>query len=196
MRFFAPAAALLSVQLAYAATILVTVGASNGLTYTPSSINASVGDVVAFQFQSKNHTVTQSTFANPCTQSGVDSGFQAVAANATSFPEWSITVNNVSAPLWFFCRQVGHCGKGMVFAINPTAAKPFDAFQAAALATASGTSASGGASGTTPSATSGGTTGSASPSTTAAAGNGAFLTRGNSAAFLTIAGFVGAALLL
>jgi len=194
MRFFALAAALVSV--AYAETILVTVGSNDGLTYTPSSINASIGDVVAFQFQAKNHTVTQSTFADPCTQSGIDSGFQPVAANATSFPQWSITINNVSAPLWFYCRQTGHCEKGMVFAVNPTAAKTFAAFQAAALATTPGaTSASGGVS-TTPSTTSGGTTDTPSASTSATAGNGAFVTRGNSAVFLTIAAFVAAGLLL
>lgn len=62
----------------------------------------------------KNHTVTQSTFADPCTietlangSTGVDSGFMPVAANATSFPTFSFTIQNASAPLWFFCRQTG-----------------------------------------------------------------------------------------
>lgn len=61
----------------------------------------------------KNHTVTQSTFASPCSNitdatglvTGVDSGYQFVPTNATSFPVWSITVNNASTPLWFYCRQ-------------------------------------------------------------------------------------------
>lgn len=32
-----------------------------------------------------------------------------------------------------YCRQTGHCGKGMVFAINPTADKSFAAFQQMAM---------------------------------------------------------------
>jgi plastocyanin len=43
----------------------VVVGGST-LTYTPSNITAQVGDTVTFQFMQKNHTATQSTFANPC----------------------------------------------------------------------------------------------------------------------------------
>jgi hypothetical protein len=34
----------------------------------------------------------------------------------------------------FYCRQKGHCGKGMTFSINPTAAKTQADFQAAAIA--------------------------------------------------------------
>ena len=59
---------------------------------------------------SKNHTVTQSTFAEPCanmSDTGLDSGFQPVAADATSFMQYSFTMTNVSGPLWFYCRQAG-----------------------------------------------------------------------------------------
>lgn len=41
------------------ATHTVTVGGAAGLVYTPSSINAAVGDMVLFEFESQNHTVTQ-----------------------------------------------------------------------------------------------------------------------------------------
>jgi hypothetical protein len=62
--------------------------------------------------QTKNHTVTQSTFPAPCQNmttptAGIDSGFMAVAANASFFPEWSFTITNASTPLWFYCRQTG-----------------------------------------------------------------------------------------
>lgn len=96
---------------------------------------------------------------------GIDSGFMPVAAGATSFPEWSLTVTNDSVPLWFYCRQTGwatwfvfvhvlalirtvcrHCKQGMVFAVNPTENKTFAAFQAAAESGSSPTS--GSASGT------------------------------------------------
>jgi len=47
------------------------------LGYTPESITAAVGDMVQFVFMQKNHTATQSTFANPCKKmdGGMDSGF-------------------------------------------------------------------------------------------------------------------------
>ena len=70
--------------------------------------------MIQFQFLDKNHTVTQSTFAAPCSNitdattgavTGVDSGYQFVDPAATSFPVWQITINNASAPLWFYCRQ-------------------------------------------------------------------------------------------
>jgi plastocyanin len=140
MHFSILATALLSSVAVYAADILVKVGANNGLAFDPTDITAAAGDTISFQFQGKNHSVTQSTFASPCTQMttpamGVDSGFILVAANTTSLPQWSITVNNASNPLWFFCAQtspVSHCQQGMVFSVNAPPAKTFAQFQAAA----------------------------------------------------------------
>ncbi|RDX46854.1 hypothetical protein OH76DRAFT_805649 [Lentinus brumalis] len=147
MRFSAVAAALLPVGVAFAQTThVVKVGGSGALTYTPNQLTGVAnGDVVQFQFLDKNHTVTQSTFAAPCsnitdatgTVTGVDSGFQFVDPAATSFPVWQITVNNASTPLWFYCRQAKHCQAGMVFAVNPTAEKTFDAFKTNAAASTS-----------------------------------------------------------
>ncbi|KAJ4482326.1 hypothetical protein J3R30DRAFT_3369091 [Lentinula aciculospora] len=166
MRFFAVIIALVSAVAAE--TFTVVVGGNSTITYNPTSVNATNGDVIQFQFVSKNHTVTQSTFAAPCTAmaGGVDSGFQAVATNATTFPVWSFTLTNTSAPLWFYCAQVGHCSNdGMVFAVNPTATKSFEAFQAAALTTGtnstttnSTTSATASASGTSTASTASGST--------------------------------------
>jgi len=143
MRFSTFLAALLPVGAALAqnTTWTVKVGENGTLSYNPTSVQAQVGDTIAFQFVAKNHTVTQSTFANPCQNltnpdgsTGIDSGFMFVnATNVTSFPQWSFTLNNASAPLWFYCRQTGHCEQGMVFAVNPTAEKSFNAFQANAM---------------------------------------------------------------
>jgi len=38
---------------------------------------------------------------------------------------------NDTAPIWAYCRQSGHCGQGMVFAVNAneSSAKSFEAFQ-------------------------------------------------------------------
>jgi len=122
---------------------MVMVGQS-GLTFTPSEITAAAGDTVTFVFYPKNHTVTQSTFAAPCTKAAnaIASGFQPVAANATNVPAMTITINDTT-PLWFYCGQtapVSHCGSGMVFAVNPTADKSFSMFQATANATLTATS--------------------------------------------------------
>ncbi|KAJ7444850.1 hypothetical protein FB451DRAFT_1149013 [Mycena latifolia] len=142
MRFSLAVAALAPVLSVYADNILVQVGAGGQLAFSPTNITAKVGDVIAFQFQGKNHSVTQSTFANPCAiqttpAQGIDSGFQLVAANATQLPQWSFTVNNDTAPLWFFCAQTipaNHCQAGMVFSVNanPDSPKSFAAYQALA----------------------------------------------------------------
>jgi plastocyanin len=91
---------------AFAANTQVQVGANSNLTFNPPSVNASVGDTITFVFNPKNHTVTQSTFAAPCSAmaNGVDSGYQPVTANATNSPAFTITVNNTQ-PAWFYCKQ-------------------------------------------------------------------------------------------
>ncbi|KAG8894879.1 hypothetical protein FRB99_000939 [Tulasnella sp. 403] len=121
----------------------IVVGGSAGLVYTPNNIQAAVGDVIQFEFQVKNHTVTQSTFKDPCTPSapGFDSGYMPVAASDTTFPTWSFTVNDTK-PIWGYCKQGNHCQSGMVFAINAneSSANNFAAFQAAAKASTPGSS--------------------------------------------------------
>ncbi|KAI8956002.1 Cupredoxin [Xylaria longipes] len=117
------------------ATHMVQVGGSAGFAYSPPSINAAVGDMVVFTFMSQNHTVTQSSFATPCDKlaSGMDSGFQPNKDNAiVPAPQVAMQVMTTS-PLWFYCRQTGHCGKGMVFSINPTAEKSQAIFQSMAI---------------------------------------------------------------
>jgi plastocyanin len=120
----------------------VVVGGPGLLAYTPNNIKANPGDSVTFEFRQKNHTVTQSTFANPCRaltltsttgQVGLDSGFMPVPDGSVSYPEWTVPIND-TAPLWFYCKQGNHCGQGMVLAINSVDSGPnsFSAFQAKA----------------------------------------------------------------
>lgn len=61
----------------------VVVGGPSKLIFDPANITAQIGDTITFQFMQKNHTTTQSSFANPCTsltqtstsgQVGFDSG--------------------------------------------------------------------------------------------------------------------------
>lgn len=62
----------------------------------------------------------------------------------------------------FYCAQTGHCGMGMVFSINPTAAKTQAMFKAMAVAQNGTGTASAITGGTSASAVSGGTASSAS----------------------------------
>lgn len=146
---------------------VVIVGGTAGLVYSPSNITAQPGDTVTFQFHSKNHTATQSSFASPCRalsststtgQIGFDSGFMPVDANATQFPTYTIQINDVrlilsdlisfadpslkTTPIWVYCRQLTHCGSGMTFSVNAVEPNSFAAFQAKAIqlnGTANGT---------------------------------------------------------
>ncbi|TDL25042.1 hypothetical protein BD410DRAFT_785805 [Rickenella mellea] len=198
MKFSTVLATLAPVAFVAATDYTVSVG-DGGLTFNPNQITgAAQGDTINFQFKAKNHTVTQSTFASPCTQNGIDSGFMPVAANATQIPQFSVTVQNASAPLWFFCKQTSHCQQGMVFAVNPTPAKTFAMFQAMAMgqtAAANGTTGgtSAGSSGTGTAAGGAGATGSgssAAPSATGKSGALPKLSFSSSAALLTVAGLV------
>ncbi|KAL2160223.1 hypothetical protein VTH06DRAFT_1396 [Thermothelomyces fergusii] len=117
------------------ATHSVTVGGPSGLIFAPQELKAAVGDTVIFTFLSQNHTATQSAFDKPCEllEGGMDSGFQANPNNTVNPPPQVAMQVMVDTPLWFYCRQKGHCGKGMVFSINPTAEKTHAQFQANAI---------------------------------------------------------------
>jgi len=146
MKFTIPAILFAATSVVSAVELTVLVGkADNGsaaLVFTPDHVTAKVGDQIHFQFHAKNHTVTQSSFAQPCTQQrntvtnelGVDSGFMPVNATATEIPVWTVEVKQDTSPIWMFCNQVEHCNKGMVFAINPPeSGNTFSAYQAKAL---------------------------------------------------------------
>lgn len=115
---------------ARAATIQVAVG-QNGLTYSPSDIKAAVGDSVEFSFFPKNHTVTQSSFAQPCHP--LANGFFSSFIPTSSSPSgttFTILVNDTK-PIWLYCGQPtgNHCQSGMVAAINaPTTGNTLAAF--------------------------------------------------------------------
>lgn len=114
---------LVLLPFASAAVHNIKVGDNGALMFSPEAIAAQPGDQVIFEFRSKNHTVTQSSFPSPCgaKEGGFDSGFNPVPANQTSeFPTYTVTVPDTQ-PIWVHCKQtnpVAHCGKGMVFAIN------------------------------------------------------------------------------
>ena len=78
------------------------------------------------------------------------------------------TVNG-TGPAWFYCKTGTHCKSGMVFAVNPTAEKTYDAFKANAQGTGSSTNGTASAS-SNPSSTASGSTAPAATSKAAANG--------------------------
>jgi plastocyanin len=220
MLFFALASLASVVSVASAENIVVQVGANGGLAYTPNNVTAKTGDTIVFQFLAKNHTVTQSTFAAPCTYmtapaAGIDSGFQNVPAGATVVPEWSFTLTNDTTPLWFFCAQPTHCQKGMVFSVNAPAdastGKTYSDFMTAAMATnasvagpggigadAAAGIASGSVSGSTTiaSGSSGASSTSGAPASSSSKPSSAIITRASGAGILAVAAGLVSGLLL
>ncbi|KAF9482841.1 hypothetical protein BDN70DRAFT_828397 [Pholiota conissans] len=132
---------LVALPAVLGATFNVQVGAGGNLVYDPEFITANPGDVVNFIFNPKNHTATLSSFDTPCiaNPSMQSTGFVPVAPGtaAANLPSKQFLVPEGTAPLWFYCEQTGHCGQGMVFAINPPAdpaPNSFSKFKAAAIA--------------------------------------------------------------
>ncbi|KAF7793251.1 hypothetical protein EIP86_004361 [Pleurotus ostreatoroseus] len=153
MRFSTSVAVLASAGAVFGQqTFQIVVGNNSELTFSPNSITgAQTGDTLQFIFATKNHTATQSSFTDPCTelapppgQQAINSGFMPVPAGTTTgFPTFNVQLTNVTAPLWFYCQQTipaDHCQLGMVFAVNPTADKTFALFQQMAMGSAAATS--------------------------------------------------------
>ncbi|KAJ7206289.1 hypothetical protein GGX14DRAFT_457540 [Mycena pura] len=143
-----------------AASHAVTVGANNGLTFTPDTIVAAVGDTITFTVYvafpavnshgrltsssrsvSRNHSITSTHFSGavcPPPPGGVgpnafDSGF--LSDLDGSQPTFTYTVVD-TAPHFGACMQAAgaHCRAGMTFAINPTASMTYAQFLANAEA--------------------------------------------------------------
>ncbi|KAI4104131.1 MAG: hypothetical protein LQ339_003984 [Xanthoria mediterranea] len=116
----------------------VLVGGDAGLVFSPNTLTAMPGDMVEFTFMSKNHTLTQSTFPEPCKKmkDGVDSGFLPNPDDTISPPPTYVFQVKDAKPVWFYCKQktpTSHCGKGMTFSINPTADKSHEKFTQLAI---------------------------------------------------------------
>ncbi|KAK6978186.1 Cupredoxin [Favolaschia claudopus] len=125
----------------FAANHAVTVGANNGLTFTPNTITAAVGDTVTFTVVSRNHSVTSTNFSGavcPPPRGGVgpngfDSGF--LSDLDGSMPKFVYTVRDTT-PHFGACMQAAgaHCRAGMTFAINPSATQTYAQFNRNAAA--------------------------------------------------------------
>ncbi|KAE8395800.1 hypothetical protein BDV23DRAFT_81467 [Aspergillus alliaceus] len=97
--------------------------------YVPSSVNASVGDVIVFEFYPRNHSVVKADYDAPCLPAQTGALFY--SGHFEKFneengqligppPTWSLVVNDTK-PTFFYCTAIGSCNKnGMVGVINPT----------------------------------------------------------------------------
>ncbi|THH33985.1 hypothetical protein EUX98_g318 [Antrodiella citrinella] len=111
-------------------TETIEVGPGGNLGYSSTEVSSSNGGIIVFEFDSDTpHSVTQSSFEDPCTplSGGFDSGLQSGGKT------FSITITDSTKPVYYFCKSSTHCGQGMVGVINPTDGQGFDQFQAAAL---------------------------------------------------------------
>ncbi|KAG9776555.1 hypothetical protein KCU88_g4818, partial [Aureobasidium melanogenum] len=113
---------------------VVSVADANGsLKYFPNQIEAPVGSIVQFQFHPKNHTITESSFAEPCkpiasnltssTRPGIKSGFVPVTGTEEFTPVYNVLINDTK-PIWIYCGQTNHCQKGMAMVINQNSSSP------------------------------------------------------------------------
>ncbi|KXX73404.1 hypothetical protein MMYC01_209579 [Madurella mycetomatis] len=123
----------------------VTVGKGGELKFVPAVIHAREGDTVTYTFFARNHSVTQSSFSEPCQPlaGGLFSGFVPnQSPDVASRTTFTVTIHNTD-PIWIYCSQPNgdHCQKGMLHAINPPAeGNTFEKF--AELATTAPTSTS------------------------------------------------------
>ncbi|KAI9721181.1 MAG: hypothetical protein M1812_002342 [Candelaria pacifica] len=127
------------------AVTTVTVGLNNGTTLRfdpPFLQNVKKDSIIHFDFRAVNHTLTESSFANPCKKldgTDIDTNFQNV--NKADIPEAKAIDIKITSdgPRYFYCKQAngtpkGHCSNGMVFGINIDN-KAFTEFQNKAIAT-------------------------------------------------------------
>jgi plastocyanin len=130
-----PTIIFLAAGSASAAIMTVTVAANNKFQFTPNSITAQPGDMVAFNFVSQNHSVASSNANTPCQPqaNAIFSDFQPIAAPAangrnrgknnrrqaaTNTPTFMVPVVD-NQPMYIYCSQAQHCQQGMVMVINP-----------------------------------------------------------------------------
>ena len=111
-------------------TVDVVVGAAGKPAFDPPAVNTSKGTLLRFSFLGVNHTLTQSSFDDPCKGVGAfDTGFRQFNPTNTNGAFAVDFVIDTADPQWFFCTQtleLLHCNAGMVFGLN--AVNKADAF--------------------------------------------------------------------
>ncbi|CAK7242775.1 MAG: hypothetical protein STHCBS139747_004276 [Sporothrix thermara] len=99
-----------------------------GLHFDPDNVVANVGDIVEWHYLPANHSVAQSSFAEPCkplsSGDGFFSGFQPTASGQA--PDVFQIVIRDTNPIWYYCAQTkgNHCQAGMAGVINQNFESP------------------------------------------------------------------------
>ncbi|KAH7122936.1 plastocyanin-like domain-containing protein [Dactylonectria macrodidyma] len=95
-----------------------------GLRFDPDNVVAEVGDIVEWHFLKVNHSIAESSFAEPCKPvadgTGFFSGFNFfVPEEGQSENVFQIVVVD-KFPIWYYCPQTkgDHCQNGMAGVIN------------------------------------------------------------------------------
>lgn len=141
--FKLPALALFLVQmstvLAQKQVWAVQVG-QGGPAFSPTTVYASVGDVISFQGYLPGHDVVSGGYGNPCQPAGAAQAFfsglldmvcslvlrsrvctrlgakyEVLTGQNQTF---TITLNTTD-PVWLYCSVADHCQIGMIAVINP-----------------------------------------------------------------------------
>ncbi|CAK7268177.1 hypothetical protein SEPCBS57363_002962 [Sporothrix epigloea] len=94
-----------------AKTIAIAVGES-GLSFTPNTVEAAVGDHLEFSFYPRNHSVTLGTWDHACVPVPADGFFSGFLVT------FRVTVDT-SDPLVFYCSADRNCQEGMFGVVNP-----------------------------------------------------------------------------
>ncbi|RYO91150.1 hypothetical protein DL764_008318 [Monosporascus ibericus] len=104
--------------------IPVVVGGQQDI-FVPNVVNASVGDVVQFQFSAGNHTVTQSAADAACVPlqmtdpTAVHSGHIPFQADQAMVGVFEMPVVSTDT-MFMYCATGPHCQLGQIMVINPT----------------------------------------------------------------------------
>lgn len=94
-----------------------------GLKFDPDNVVAEIGDIVEWHYLPMNHSVAQSSFAEPCKPladgTGFFPGFEFATTQGQASNVFQIVVKD-KKPTWYYCPQTkgNHCQAGMVGVIN------------------------------------------------------------------------------
>src|SRR3978361_1409060 len=84
-----------------------------GLTFSPDTTTAAVGDTLTFHFDPDDHDIAQGEFDKPCDykSGGFYSGAGSLVPSGKDV--FIVTVNDTN-PIYYYCTVPHHCQGGMV----------------------------------------------------------------------------------
>jgi len=92
------------------------------------------GNNIVFQFYPGHHSVTQSSFSDPChplSANSIYSGF-VDSSDGPAAQDFTVPITSTD-PIYIYCGYRSHCQSGMVMAINPpSSGNTLNAYRSAA----------------------------------------------------------------